>query len=226
MFALKDEANRPGTIIPSYANYRNTQDIKSQFLLLDGVIPSGLGDMVGKAFATYAASNFIKLQLSNSQRDRIQLDLMSQSIPQNGALNHSMLFFACGHDSSGGSFVPSGTGEFRYVWKDVLNEQTFLRINKVMEHYTQQIGGIFIPNPRATVFGGRVQATHPLGGCPMGPDQTSGVVNHLGQVFNPRGGLHENLYVVDAAIIPHSLAATPLLTITALAERIAEKIQS
>jgi cholesterol oxidase len=168
-----------------------------------------------------------KPRFTEVQMKRITEDMMSAGSSE-GALNHSMLYFACGHDSSGGKFIwDKWTSSFTYKWPNVLEEKTFKRINKVMAQYTEKLGGVFIPNPRATVFGGKhVQATHPLGGCPMGQTVSTGVVDHVGRVFNRQSGhtFHDGLYVVDAAIIPRSLAATPLLTITALAERIAQSI--
>jgi len=219
-------SNAPGTIIASYADYRNPSpggDVNSQFLLLDGVVPSSMRDLLGKAMASYALTQF--QNLSNTQRERALRDLNGINVDPEGALNHSMLYFACGHDSSSGRFEYSKlTGLTAYKWKNALQEKTFRRINSTMKAYSQRLGGMFIPNPRSTVFGQRIQATHPLGGCPMGTDHLMGTVDHMGRVFNAGGGHHEGLYVVDAAIIPRSLAATPLLTITALAERIAEDI--
>lgn len=232
---LKGTQGRPGLIISSYADYRNPSmdgDVKSQFLLLDGVVPSSLAPKVAWTFANLAFVNQRKLykHLTPAEKEvkleRIKIDRQNfNQFSPDGAMNHSMLYFACGHDSSGGKFIYNKfTKNFKYVWKDVVKEPTFLRMENEMRKYSKSNGGVFIPNPRSKWLGGNIQATHPLGGCPMGEDVSRGVVSHLGEVFNAQGGKHENLYVVDAAIIPHSLSATPLLTITAFAERIADRI--
>ena len=63
---------------------------------------------------------------------------------------------------------------------------------------------------------------HILGGCPMGADAASGVVDDALQVHNYPG-----LYVIDGSVVPANPGVNPSLTITALAEyamsRIPEK---
>jgi cholesterol oxidase len=65
----------------------------------------------------------------------------------------------------------------------------------------------------------------------MGASAASGVVNHRGQLFDAStadesAAVHAGLYVADASIIPTALGNNPLLTITALVERIASLIVS
>jgi cholesterol oxidase len=60
---------------------------------------------------------------------------------------------------------------------------------------------------------------HPLGGCNMGNDQNTGVVDFKGQVFNYPG-----LYVADGAIVPKAIGLNPSRTIAALAEHVAAGI--
>jgi len=55
---------------------------------------------------------------------------------------------------------------------------------------------------------------HILGGCGIGADASSGVVDTKHEVFNYPG-----MYVVDGSVIPANLGVNPSLTITALAER-------
>jgi cholesterol oxidase len=55
---------------------------------------------------------------------------------------------------------------------------------------------------------------HPLGGCNMGEDRDTGVVDHRGEVFG-----YPRLYVLDGSIIPHALGQNPSRTIAAIAER-------
>ena len=90
--------------------------------------------------------------------------------------------------------------------------------------YFGAYGGRFAPFKLAKNF-----TAHPLGGCRMGESAASGVVTHRGQVFDTATGdesrtVYPDLYVADASIIPTALGNNPLLTITALAERIAHLI--
>jgi choline dehydrogenase-like flavoprotein len=74
-----------------------------------------------------------------------------------------------------------------------------------------------------------IGSSHPLGGCCVGLDAKTGVVNASGQVFkkDASGGgteTYENLYVVDGSIVPTSLGVNPSLTIAAVALKIADDI--
>ena len=55
---------------------------------------------------------------------------------------------------------------------------------------------------------------HILGGCQIGKDPTTAVIDSRHEVFGYPG-----LYVVDGSAIPANVGVNPSLTITALAER-------
>jgi GMC oxidoreductase len=68
---------------------------------------------------------------------------------------------------------------------------------------------------------------HNLGGCSMGKDRDTGVVNSFGQIYKGDAlptETYPDFYVVDGGIVPTSIGVNSSLTISALAFRIAEQI--
>lgn len=231
-FGLDTRENPCGQALAVYADYRKPYSDPAQtnmlkrYLMLDGTVPKAMGGLVAKGLAAWALANPSKF--TDEQKRKARRDLFDTHEPDlDGALNSSLIFFACGHDTAKGRYVLDDYKDRVHVnWPNVVNEEGFQYINREMEKWAKAQGGVYIANPRMTVFGHRMMATHPLGGCPMGQDAQTGVVDHLGRVFSEDGSIHRNLYVVDASIIPRSLGATPLLTISALAERIADSINA
>jgi cholesterol oxidase len=138
-------------------------------------------------------------------------------------LRRAMTLLGIGHDRAEGEIrLEGGTPTVR--WPDYDQQPSHAQVARLMAQYAGATGGryeIFAPAKNYTA--------HPLGGCRMGESAATGVVNHRGQVFDASTGertraVHAGLYVADASIMPTALGNNPLLTITALAERVAELI--
>lgn len=85
--------------------------------------------------------------------------------------------------------------------------------NKVARAMAERVNGI----PQSTVNEVMLQVpmtAHILGGCGIGGDATTGVVDASHKVFG-----YENLYVCDGSVVPANLGVNPSLTITAMTER-------
>lgn len=139
-----------------------------------------------------------------------------------GPLARTQTFFVTSHDSASGE-MKMKDGKLALEWPGAINEPVFKNIDETMEKVTSAVGSDYVQNPLSETVAGKKPATaHPLGGCAMAESSTKGVVNHKGQVFDPTGddtSVHSGLYVTDGSIIPRSLGANPLFTITALSER-------
>lgn len=77
---------------------------------------------------------------------------------------------------------------------------------------------------------GPLITVHPLGGCAMGDDCASGVVDDCGRVYDPGAPpnappWHSGLVVLDGSIVPSSLGINPALTIAALAHRAVQRLR-
>jgi cholesterol oxidase len=135
-------------------------------------------------------------------------------------------FFAVSHDSAAGR-LQLEDDRLAIRWPGAADEPVYQRLDAALSALVREVGGSYVKNPLAGTVMGRQPATaHPLGGCGMGADRNSGVVDHAGRVFDAgpgrgAGDVHAGLYVIDGAIVPRSLGCNPLLTITAIAERAA-----
>ena len=122
-----------------------------------------------------------------------------------------------------GRDVPDGTityadGRLTSDWRIDRSAPYFMRVRKVMQRFASEMGARFMDNP-IWHLGRRVITVHPLGGCPMGADRSTGVVNSWGEVFGQPG-----LYIADGSVMPGPVGPNPSLTIAALADRFASHL--
>jgi cholesterol oxidase len=166
------------------------------------------------------------------------------------ALAHSQLLLGMGDDGSPGKLVlvPAEEGGWDDARVTVLWRSEGANLARAFQRSLDAAflfsegggfdGGDYIANPVAlplpedfdgALTGGvppGMQVTvHPLGGCPMGANSRSGVVNEQGLVWRRRGDKpYDGLYVLDGSIIPVALGVNPFLTIAALADLSAREI--
>jgi len=85
--------------------------------------------------------------------------------------------------------------------------------NQLVDRFAAKVGGV--PMTMATELLAAIPTTaHILGGCVMGSDADSGVIDARHRVHG-----HDGLYVVDGSAISANPGVNPSLSITALAER-------
>lgn len=142
--------------------------------------------------------------------------------PYGEEMSRVQIFYVVGHDDASGR-LSLHKNRVIVDWPGYSGSAERVRSEQKIRAIVERMGAVFHTNPFAmSAFGGNRIIAHPLGGCGMGETAADGVVAHDGRVFDPSRGpdaAHEGLYVCDAAAFPTSLGVSPLLTITALAER-------
>lgn len=121
-----------------------------------------------------------------------------------------------------GRDVPDGNMELRdgrlnIDWRSKQSRPYFLGVRTTMREIARKWEAWLLNTPLWLLS--RYITVHPLGGCPMGEDDTEGVVNTYGKVHN-----YERLYVADGSVMPGPVGPNPSLTIAALADRFADGI--
>jgi cholesterol oxidase len=138
-------------------------------------------------------------------------------------LSRAQLLYVVAHDDASGR-LRLQNDHVMVDWPSYSDAPERVRAEQKVKEMIESMGASFNPNPFAmTAFGGNRIIAHPLGGCAMGETVEKGVVAPDGRVFDPTKGpkgVHDGLYVCDGAAVPSAVGVSPLLTITALAERV------
>jgi cholesterol oxidase len=215
-----------GPAVAGLVDLRGTEILEDGLALVEASLPSGSAAILPLLFAV--ATPLIGQDTVDALDD--QLDEAGRTVMSliagayQGALRNTQSFLAVGHDAGHGR-LRLERDELIVEWPDAAEDPAFKRSEDAFIRATAATGGTYMKNPLShRLLGEKPLTVHPLGGCPMGNDRNTGVVNHKGQVFDAgtsaaADSVHDGLYVCDAAVLPRSLGVHPLLTITALAER-------
>jgi cholesterol oxidase len=128
--------------------------------------------------------------------------------------------FAIGRDNANGR-VRLKRGRLDIEW-DYAHENRELtqKMLTAMQEVADVYGGTFAPLITWNIFN-RIITVHSLGGCHLSDSPQGGVVSTHGEVHGYPG-----LFVADGSVIPSSIGFHPVMTISAVSERIAEAVVS
>jgi cholesterol oxidase len=218
-----------GPTILSMADYRANRPLPERFIIEEGAIPRAIVDVARQKIPHLSRLKGQDTDTGDAVAETLRIARDLVRYDPKGALNHSMVYLGLGHDGADGTLVLDHRGRVRLLWRNALDHPLVSTLEAEMKAHTAVLGGTYLTNPRWDEhFGRNLITVHPLGGCGMGADADHGVVDHRGRVFDPSRGstaVHDGLFVADGAIMPTAIGVNPLLTISALAERIAELIR-
>jgi cholesterol oxidase len=124
-------------------------------------------------------------------------------------------YLGMGTDSSDG-VISLRRGELAIRWRSRANRELYRLMTETLRELSAGAGGRYVPSMLSRWPLRRILTAHPLGGCPMGDNPATSVVDDRGEAH-----AYPGLFVVDGSMIPAALAVNPSLTIAALAERAA-----
>lgn len=191
-----------GPTIQTNLSYPHREDLNQRVLIQDGSVSRGYTNILGA----------------------LMFDM---------DLDQTMAMLGMGHDGSEGRIELNQDGGGVVKWPGLKDSPYRKRIRAEFAKVAKAHGGQY---KYLKLFGDNYITVHPLGGCAMADDPAYGVVDDMGRVFDPMGRLfgstmsttgmpvHEGLYVADGAVVPRSIGCNPFLTISALAERIADGV--
>jgi cholesterol oxidase len=138
--------------------------------------------------------------------------------PHAGDPSRMTNLFAIGQDNANGRIHLKNDGidiEWDY---EAENRPLIAKMSAAMQEVADFYGGTFAPLATWNIFR-KIITVHSLGGCHLSESPTEGVVSPHGEVHGYPG-----LFVADGSVIPTSIGFHPVMTISAISERIAEAV--
>jgi cholesterol oxidase len=220
-----------GPCITGMIDLRDPHEVLEDGLVIEeGALPGGMGGLVqvmlfGQAALRLQAS-LPPIKMLRDQVERVCKGRLGEAFLEARVADtrNSLIWLVMGHDDGNGT-LRLKRDRVHIDWPKHKEQEVFRRAEACIKKLTRPLGARFIPNPTGAIRGHGI-TVHPLGGCPMGDDAASGVVDHLGRVYAGDSGTatHPGLYVLDGSVIPRPLGVNPLLTICAVVERSCEAL--
>ena len=215
--------DRPvGPCITGIIDAREKDNLDDGMIIEDAAIPGALSGILSGALAVLDTVMGEEVNHEESIKDKLaQRARKMESIVRGayyGAVRNTQTFLVMSTDSSKGEMTIDNN-RLNLTFPGVGNEHIYKLVDEKLKKATKAAKGDYVKNPVwSKAMGNSLTTVHPLGGCVMGEDYNSAVVNHKGQVFS-KDGVHEGLYIMDGSIVPRALGVNPLITISALSER-------
>jgi cholesterol oxidase len=217
--------NAPGPTITGILDARNEKPtLEHGIVVEEGVLPKVLHQAYN--FALNLAGPTTGVDMDSGVLDELRearrtlTSGISGAYASGGATQHSQSFLVMAHDRGNGS-IRLENDRVQIDWPDAHQSPHHARVDALLAEASKAIGGTYTRSPlKSGLLGNRLLTVHPLGGCPMGDDPATSVVDHAGRPWiGTSNTIHPGIMVADGSVLPCPLGVNPLLTITALAER-------
>lgn len=219
----KRHEKRPvGPCITGVVDARHKDNLDEGMIIEDAAIPGALSAILSGALAslnTIMGVHFYKSETFGYTVKQFFRKIKSLFMgAYHGAIRNTQTFLVMSTDSSKGKMTLEDN-RLKLSFPGVGDEPIYKLVDEKLKKATKAAKGDYVKNPTwSKIMGNDLVTVHPLGGCSMGTDFNTGVVNHKSQVFS-KNGVHEGLYVMDGSVLPRAVGVNPLITISALAER-------
>lgn len=219
---VRNAENDVGPVMTSALNYTSERNL----ILADGGLPPGYHGLLDvarnvnlirgwrrwlvRARALVALAGWSDQTLRPLELRRVVEDARRPE----GANRDALIFLMFGRDAADGSMrLTPLLRRFDIRWSKAGSARLFADLERTAKELARAADA----TPFYALDGGplgKFMTVHPLGGCPMGDDPATSVVDDAGRV---RG--YGGLVVLDGSIVPTALGVNPSKTIAALAER-------